>query len=325
MKFLPLMLLAMLVVQSANADVNSSSAQRFYDRHAEGWFWYKDPKKVKPKSEPVETAKPSEKPPVEVLKIPEAVSAAPGPAPMSIEWFEKNFDEIQSRAMDNPTHENVAAFYAVHQQMMHRATKFADVGQQVLLQYPELDPRNRFSTSVSGEKQRRVAANQVNQAIFTKLRQQNGGIMFFYDNSNFSQQMADTVVGIARRFDVDIQPISIDGSAIPDQRIKGLMLESIADEGLSEMLNIAFSPAIAIAIPPDRVQVVAYGTLSTDRVLARIPATANLMGLITDPELRIAKGEVPNAPNAALRTDLTDIKNNSTEEILRALKNGGLR
>lgn len=313
---------AILIAQSGHAS-EVASAAAFYDRHAEGWFWYKDPKKKAIKEAPPETPKPSEKPEIEVLEAPVAAAPPPGPAPMSVEWFQENFDEIQNRAINNPTPENVAAFYAVHQQMMHRAAKFADVGQQVLLQYPGLDPRNRFSNSVSGEKNRQQTLNNFNQNIFAKLKELNGGLMFFYDNSAFSQQMADTVAGIARRFDVDIQPISTDGSQIPDQKIASLMLDSIADEGLSKVVNVPFAPAIAIAIPPDRIQVVAYGTLSTNRVLARVPATANLMGLISDDELRIAKGELPNAPNAALKTDLSDIKDNSTDAILRALKKGG--
>lgn len=322
MRILLLAFSAILIIQSGHAS-EVASAAAFYDRHAEGWFWYKDPKKKLVKEAPAESPKPSEKPKIEVLEAPAAVASPPGPAPMSVEWFQENFDEIQNRAINNPTPDNVAAFYAVHQQMMHRAAKFADVGQQVLLQYPGLDPRNRFSNSVSGEKNRQQTLSNFNQNIFAKLKELNGGLMFFYDNSAFSQQMADTVAGIARRFDVDIQPISTDGSEIPDKTIASLMLNSIEDEGLSKVVNVPFAPAVAIAIPPDRVQVVAYGTLSTNRVLARIPATANLMGLISEDELRVARGELPNAPNAALKTNLEDIEDNSTDAILRALKKGG--
>lgn len=323
MRFLLIILSSMMLAQIASASKVTSTNTAFYDRHAEGWFWYKDPKKKQFKEDLTEKPEPAEKPEVKVLEIPDTPASPPGPAPMSVEWFQENFDEIQNRAINNPTPENVAAFYAVHQQMMHRAAKFADVGQQVLLQYPGLDPRNRFSNSISGEKNRQQTLSNFNQSIFAKLKELNGGLMFFYDKSAYSQQMADTAAGIARRYDVDIQPISTDGSSIPDPKIASLMLESITDNGLTTALNIPFSPAIAIAIPPDRVQVVAYGTLSTDRVLARMPTTANLMGLISDEQLRVAKGEMPNAPNAALMTDLTNIEDNSTDAILRALKQGG--
>ncbi|WP_342632804.1 conjugal transfer protein TraF [Marinobacter alkaliphilus] len=310
----------LMALLSVLAAANAGAAGKFYDRADEGWFFYneqrlKEMAQEKPSPEKPEVAEN----PVEVTELPPAPS---GPAPMSVEWFQQNFDEIQNRAIDNPTPENVAAFYVVHQQMMHKSTQFARVAAQVLADNPDLDPRVRFSNSVSGEKERQRVSKQMMSLIFDRLKDRNGGVWFFFDNSNVSRQMVNGMISLAKDFDVDILPVAVDGAESQLEGMRGadLLLPPIVDGGLSDRIQLGALPAVVLAIPPSEVEIVGYGTLDQVRMAQRIPAAARLMGILSEEEFLHARGELRGAPNAARQIDFNDLNDTTTESILRQLQ-----
>ncbi|KRW83632.1 conjugal transfer protein TraF [Marinobacter sp. P4B1] len=310
----------LVVLLSVLAASKVHAVSPFYDRADEGWFFYNEQRLKERSAEPELPAAPKpEESSVEVTELPPVSS---GPAPMSVEWFRQNFDEIQNRAIDNPTPENVAAFYAVHQQMISKSTTFARVAAQVLADNPDLDPRVRFSNSISGEKERQRVAKEMMATVFDRLKANNGGIWFWFDNSNVSRQMVNGMISLAKDFDVDILPIAIDGAEQQLMGMRGtdLLLDPIVDDGLSKRLNIGATPAVALVIPPQRVEIVGYGTLDRGRLAQRIPAAAKLMDILSEDEFLHARGELRGAPNAARHTDFNNLKDISTEEILRQLQ-----
>lgn len=116
------------VVTAASAATVTEAVQAqpeniFYRSGAEGWYWYQDPPKEEELPQQPEV-KPEPKP---------AVAAKPAPAPFTLKWVQEMLPKYRERAWDNPTQENVQAYFLVQRFAMDRATQFADVAQQVVV------------------------------------------------------------------------------------------------------------------------------------------------------------------------------------------------
>ena len=127
---------------TATESVINHPSNIFYNSGAEGWYWYQDPV---PEEELLEELPP---PPHEVAKEetkPEPLKEAKAepPAPFSLKWVQEMLPKYKERAWDNPTHENVQAYFLVQRFAMDRANKFADVAQQVVVGNALLDESMR--------------------------------------------------------------------------------------------------------------------------------------------------------------------------------------
>ncbi|WP_336107927.1 conjugal transfer protein TraF, partial [Thalassospira sp. CH_XMU1420-2] len=90
---------------------------------ASGWHFYDDPEPVPEKEE-------LEPQPSQVLGTPEreappaaSNSEGSGPSPMSAEWLKANMPRLLNQALDNPTRENVEAYYGAQRVMMDKAER----------------------------------------------------------------------------------------------------------------------------------------------------------------------------------------------------------
>jgi conjugal transfer pilus assembly protein TraF len=63
--------------------------------------------------------------------------------PLSTAWFRKNLEKYRDRAIDDPSAENVAAYYYLQRVMMDKAHRFTDVAREVVMSDPFLDENQR--------------------------------------------------------------------------------------------------------------------------------------------------------------------------------------
>jgi len=95
----------------------------FFEKQDEGWFFYKEkPEIVKKKKE----------------KEPEKKASATGGGELFSEKMKKTGDALISRALENPTEENVKAFMEYNKAMLSLSDNFTRVWQKVLMKHPEL-------------------------------------------------------------------------------------------------------------------------------------------------------------------------------------------
>lgn len=124
---------------ATSASLNEAMAKRngldsgFFSRHAEGWFWYHDPVEEEPDLVPE---------PLPVMPPPapsEPKETEPPLKPFTIAWVRQALDKYKEAAWNDPTPENVKAYFLLQRFVIDRSNKFADVAQQVTVGNALLD------------------------------------------------------------------------------------------------------------------------------------------------------------------------------------------
>ncbi|WP_256660050.1 conjugal transfer protein TraF [Pseudomonas sp. LS-2] len=251
---------------------------KFYRGKSEGWFWYKDPAEEQP-DEPhkIELPPPPPPPPAPEKEVEKQEPAAPkGPAVFSVAWIKKNLPIYRDRAIDNPTDENVQAYYYLQRVMMDKASKFSEMSSRVIMKDPFLDEDSRrpVATYAANALNREVASNK--DKVLKSLGGKVGLFFFFKSNCVLCAEQANVLQSLTTSTGINIIPVSVDGrpldnGAFPDYRV---------DDGQSKKLEIFQTPALALAIPPNKTEIVGYGAITLDVLFNRILIVSKESGLI---------------------------------------------
>lgn len=240
-----------------------SVTPNFLKGSEDGWFWYKDPKDALPKVIPVPVIQPkeevkSEKP---VEKKPDEIK------PFSVEWLRKNMQILQDRAIDNPTNDNISAYYYAQRVAMDKAQNYAEAARTVVASDPYLDENNRvpiasFATAQFGR--------SVNKAKDDALKYMSnvGGLWVFYDSTcDFCRPQVNTVKEVAKKYGITVKFISIDGKGLPGLLADG---EWVKDSGQAKRLNVKITPTTVFASPPNNYAVISQGLMAQDGLSDRL-------------------------------------------------------
>lgn len=279
-----IMLIAPLAVGVAYAAdpaamATASVDKGFYQNKAEGWFWYKDPPIVE-EEEKKELPPPPPPPPAPApeAKTEPALPAVPaGPQVFSVEWLKKNLPKYRDLAIDKPTEENVARYYYMQRMMMDKANRFAEVSSTVIMKDPFLDEDSRRPVAT-------YAANAMNREVGEKadkvlkdLTQKVGLFFFFKSDCLLCSEQAGVLEALAHKTGMRIIPVSLDGQPLDN----GKFPDYRTDQGQAQAMNIFNAPALALAVPPDRTEIVGYGAVTLDVLQNRIFMAARDAGVIS--------------------------------------------
>lgn len=239
---------------------------RFYERKAEGWFWYKDPKE-QPKPKKVVPKAPASAPAKEASK--EAKTE-----PFSSSWLRDNMPKLLEAAVDNPTKENVEAYLYAQRVALDKSQVYAEKARQVVNSDPLLDENNRVplstyakATFLNGiEKGRSAALEHLSKV---------GGIWVFFDSKcSYCKAQIYSVQELAKRYGFHVKYISLDGSGMPG-------LESfLADNGHAKMLELRLTPTTVFVVPPSGYFVVSQGLMAEEQLGDRIVFAADSQNLL---------------------------------------------
>lgn len=255
----------------------------FYEKKATGWHWYDDPVFVE-EIEPEEPKKEEEPPAVIVMEAPPAEKSAEvdGPPPLSAVWFRENLQVYAEKAIDNPTKENVEAYFLLQRIMMDKAQGFSDMARRVVTGDPILDESNRRSHDpASARMQETLSAKRRNEALVEVGK--NAGIAFFFSKEcDLCDNQASNLRHLSDRTGIEILPVSLDGSALPS----GLFADSMeVDQGQAHELGIEQGPALFMLAPPDQWIPLAFGAVTQEDAITRILMGAVDAGILTEDEL----------------------------------------
>jgi len=222
----------------------------FFDRHAEGWFWYQDP--------PPEPEQPEETP------EPPAPQAAARPAPATpalpaddpreaLRRLREQLEIAQARAVMDPTPESLRAFLELNLAVHKRAERFANVWQQVLWTHPELDPRTERPAAQAALHAWR---DRLAEVVKARLRQaaRRWGIWYFYESTcPFCKAQAPVLKRFAAEHGFHVMAIALDGVPVPE------FPDARPDtRGWAERLGVRTVPAFFL-VDPRRRRVVPVG------------------------------------------------------------------
>ncbi len=269
MNKLVLLILAMLTTFGCFAQ---TSNEGFYAGKREGWFFHKDPKEQKvkppvvPPAPPPESTKSVEKPPGPV------VQKAP---PFSVKWLRENLDTLRDAAIDNPTQENVSAYYYAQRVLLDKADRFATISQQVVLSDPYLDENNNFPFATAARANVMRLREDAKKAGLAHVATK-AGIWFFFDSKcTYCAMQISVLKHFADDYGFVVKAISLDGKTLP-----GLPFPVVKDQGQFKSLNLSLTPTIVLALPPKTFLIVSQGLLdnaSADDRLLSAAATQQIL------------------------------------------------
>ena len=246
----------------------------FYEEKAQGWFWYEkipeEPEEEEILPEPVKPAPKTPKPKVpEVKKI----------KPLSVEWFEKEYLNLLSDAIDDPSPENVKKYRYATRVMLDKASNFTHEFQRQALLDPMLDESNRmpFSSAARGSFMRLTTEEQVNA---TKEIGKKAGLWVFLDETcAFCALQYPIIARMVKDRKFEVTYITPDGNRPPWMASTDDVRK---DEGQSKFLRIGVRPAVAFVAPPSEVIILTQGMLSQDLLEERILFAGDKVGLLSE-------------------------------------------
>ena len=173
----------------------------------------------------------------------------------------KTIEEKLTKALLEPTPENIKSYMEEQQRWIERSSHFAQVWAQVLLNHPSLDytatdmPISQYGL----EFYRRGASEREGESHC--LFSESYGLFFFYaGESEVSSVFAHIVQGLSKKYGLNVVAISIDG-----KEIEGM--ESKNNNGISETLGVDLVPALYLINPKENTAVpVAYGLVAMDQI-----------------------------------------------------------
>ena len=259
---------SLLVISSLSSaqDDPAPADEGFFEDREEGWHWYKqDPL-------PQEEEK---KPP----QPPTAGAAAPPTTtqPLSAAWMREMLPILRDAAVDNPTNQNVAAYFYAQRIMMDKAQNFSNVARQVVNSDPLLDENLRLPFASAAKVSFLQNADQAKRDILDELGEKVGFWFFFDETCMYCKQQVAPINQLAKRHNVVIEVIHKNGTAVAglDPRIRVRKAE-----GQFETLKVNFTPAVMMVVPPDQFYLISQGFLAYDVLVDRIIAAAHQHGYI---------------------------------------------
>lgn len=258
---------ALMVSTGAPHAFAANSESAFYINKEEGWFWYKDPKELKPK-EPPQPQPPAPQPQQqEEKKAAEAKSDRP--AVFSVQWLRENLDKLRDKAMDDPTPENVRNYYYAQRVMMDKADNFAKMSQQVAMTDPYLDENNNFPFATAAKNSLLKMQSKAKKDALHDLAGK-AGIWFFFDGKcSYCEMQVHVVEHLAKDYGFPVMGISLDG-----QPVKGWKAPFRKDAGQFSSLGLTITPTLVLAVPPKKFLILSQGILSEDAADERILTAA---------------------------------------------------
>lgn len=264
---------------------DKDSENRFYERKAEGWFWYKEeipeeePEPEEPPA-PVAVTPPPESEPVEPVEVEER-----GPGVFSAAWFRENLPKYKDAAWDNPTIENARTYMYLQRYAMDRSEQFADATELAVVGDPFLDEEARRPSATFASQKLDRWAGQEKDTLAHKIAQKAGIFFFFRSDSDTSRVQAPILKMLEMRDGFTVLPISVDGEPLPD----GIFPNFRKDEGQAEKLGAEVYPALYLVSENREVEPISQGVLSLADLKHRIILVARRRGWITEEEFNKTK------------------------------------
>ena len=255
----------------------------FYQRGAEGWFWYHDPmpEQEEPAEDLPEPAPPV--PPVRPVEGANKTSTTPPPSPFSLSWVKAMLPKYMETAWNNPTKENVEAYFLVQRFALDRANAFADMAQRVVVGNLALDETMRRPTSGPG-------ATAANLQYADNVRQQmkkiaeHAGLWFFFKSSCRFCEAQAPILGFLEQEGFSVLAVSMDGGALKSRQFAN----TYVDQGQAEQLGVTATPALYLVSADGTFDALGMSVLTLDDLRSRILLVGARNGWISEEELQEA-------------------------------------
>ncbi|WP_262966850.1 conjugal transfer protein TraF [Methylobacter psychrophilus] len=281
--FLIMMTLLLQVVTTWGMDVDEPGVSYFTDKQR-GWFWYE----VQP--EPVvkhkfSLPKPASSVPL-ITKTPPKPITPTEPEPLTSAWLRKNMETYLNKAIDDPSHENVAAFYYLQRVMMDKAERFTNTARYVVMSDPQLDETVRRPVATYAANTANHQASVMADRALKDIAGVAGILFFFRSDCPYCHVQAPILSMLEKAYDFNIYAVSLDGLAMPN----GLFGNFKLDQGQAALLGVEQTPALFLMKPPRQIVPLSQGALSLEELTSRILLAAKEAGWLDAAQYQTTQG-----------------------------------
>lgn len=220
-----------------------ASAQVFYDKPEQGWYWYDENRIEDSKQPPITTES----------------------AQAQLEALKKEVEDKKALALMNPTEENLKNYIRIQYEVNQRADLFATTWQKVVIKNPELDYTVKHPTNAVARRVYHQEQEAERKSSIDAFTNKYGLFFFFRSNCPYCHQFAPILNMFEQQYGLTVVPVSLDGKGLPEYP------HPKPDNGIASKLNIDIVPAV-IAVDPKTGETVpiAYGLVSVDELAYRI-------------------------------------------------------
>lgn len=275
-----------LLLWTAAAQGEGAPERGYYVSKEEGWFWRVPlPMPVEPK----ELADSGST----VPHLEQPVQRAP--AAFSPEWMREKLPVYRDRALQDPTPENVRAYFYLQRHAMNMAERFALVAQKVVLADPSLDENTRRPISSYGGHVFDSVARENMVHVAAKIATLAGIWYFYKSDCPYCRAQNPVLERLQRRIGLAVLPIALDGQAMPD----GIFPRFVLNQGHAQQLNVTQTPTLYLVRKPSEFVLLSEGLVTDEGLLERIVHAGHDAGWISDHEFNTTRAARPAAASLA--------------------------
>jgi len=210
----------LLIILICSVHANSFAVGRFYERKAEGWFWYEDKVKNKDKKQEGEF-------------VPQGATSQE-----RNQHLREELNRLREIAVDIPTYENVSRFARLQKYMLGKSYDFSQTYKEVMQTDPILNETTTIPISqVGGQIYRAEKQKEMEKQI--KAATSKYGLFYFYKSDcPFCEKFIPIVKMFTNKYGFELVPVSLDGRkhpAFPNSQTNHL---------LGDRLNVQKWPAL---------------------------------------------------------------------------------
>lgn len=275
-------LLGLSVGVSALSKDDDETFTQFKNKE-EGWMWKKDPKekKLPPPPEPKpEQPKPEQPKQPEPEPIKEPEKKVEEKQPFSTKWLSENLPKLLEKAMDEPTEENLAAYFYAQRMAFDKSQVFAEKSRAFVASDPLLDETSRVPMASFARMDNMKGATEAKERAISRLSTIGGLWMFYRSDCKYCEPMADAILGFKNKHNFNALFISMDKKPLK------ILKEWVNDEGQAKKLGVKIAPTVMFVVPPSNYFIVSQGAMSMSELMDRILLAAESNKLLTEREIR---------------------------------------
>jgi conjugal transfer pilus assembly protein TraF len=205
--------------------------------------------------------------------------------------LKQNLEHYLNQAIDDPSPENVAAFYYLQRVMMDKAERFTNAARYVVMSDPQLDETVRRPVATYAANEANHQAGVVAEKALKAIAAQAGILLFFRSDCPYCHVQAPILAMLENAYGFKIYPVSLDGLPMPN----GFFSQFKRDTGQAAMLGVEQTPALFLMKPPKQIVPLAQGALSLEEITGRILLAAKEAGWIDASEYQTTQG-IRNTP-----------------------------
>lgn len=283
-------LLFVAYVGSATADTTSvEKRQGFYERKAEGWFWYET------EPEPVEEKAEKKQPPAPQTSESKPSEEKEGPAPFSTAWVREKMVSLKETAIEDPTPENIRAYLYMQKTTLDMASRFSEEYMLQVALDSNLDENTRRPISQFGGRAMTMQANSNKQVVLEKLAQKVGLWFFFASDCSYCHKQAPILHALDLVYGMKTLAISLDSRPLSNT----IFTDFVPDRGHAAKYNVSLTPTLMLIKKGEEPVKLSEGMLSKIDLENRILLIAKHQNWLDEDDFN---------STIAVRNQLIDIK-----------------